>query len=82
MSYKKKDKYNFNPKEAKHLMHTFWTVDEDHFIHLRNKVQIPFILSVYCWTGARIGAFFPNKKGGGLRYSVNCLGISASYSQY
>ena len=82
MSYKKKDKYNFNPKEAKHLMHTFWTVDEDHFIHPCNKVQIPFILSVYCWTGARIGAFFPNKKGCGLRYSVNCLGISASYSQY
>ncbi|KAL8649381.1 MAG: hypothetical protein Q9210_004441, partial [Variospora velana] len=75
VSYKKKDKYNLGPKEKENHIYTFWTVDEDNFIHLRNKVLIPFILSVYCWTGARIGTFFPKKKGGSRRYSVKYLSL-------
>ncbi|KAL9118138.1 MAG: hypothetical protein Q9187_005320, partial [Circinaria calcarea] len=53
------------------------TVDEDDrkavydFVHPRNKAQIPFAIAVFCWTGARMGASFPdkdNKARGGLRY--------------
>ena len=49
-------------KELLQFTTTFWTVDDDYFTHPRNKVQIPFIIAVFCWTGARIGAFFPDKK--------------------
>ena len=51
---------------------TFWTVDEGRFIYPRNKIQIPFLISVYCWTGARIGSFFPSKEkpNACLRYRV------------
>lgn len=70
---KRKEKHLFGMKELVEFNHTFWTVDEDHFIHPRNKAQVPFLMSVYCWTGARIGSFFPDKHGkmdAGLRYRV------------
>ena len=72
-----------NTRKLKHLFDihdlirfhtTFWIKDDASFIHPCNKVQIPFIVDVFCWTGARIGAFFPNsdnKNEGGLRYKVN-----------
>jgi len=56
---KKKPKHLFGRKELVQFTNTFWTVDDNHFTHPRNKVQIPFIIAVFCWTGARIGAFFP-----------------------
>ncbi|KAL2037204.1 hypothetical protein N7G274_010067 [Stereocaulon virgatum] len=68
---KKKAKYLFGEKEFTRFTTTFWTVDDKVFTHPRNKVQIPFILSVFFWTAARIGAFFPGKKNGskkGLQY--------------
>ena len=70
---KRKKKHLFGKTELIQFNTTFWTVDDTTFVHPRNKVQIPFIISVFCWTGARIGAFFPdsgNKDDGGLRYRV------------
>jgi len=74
---KKKPKHLFGEKELVQFTNTFWTVDDDRFTHPRNKVQIPFAIAVFCWTGARIGAFFPdkeNKDKGGLRYRVDLPG--------
>ncbi|MCJ1325512.1 hypothetical protein MMC10_002175 [Thelotrema lepadinum] len=67
----KKEKFNFTKREFTLLMRAFWTMDDDDVLmHPRNKVQIPFLIWLYCWTGARIGAFFPKEKEGkkGLRY--------------
>lgn len=36
-------------------------------------MQIPFLISVFCWTGVRIGRFFPDKaekRNGKLRYKI------------
>ena len=74
---KKKQKQLFGEKELVQFSTTFWTVDDAQFIHPRNKAQIPFAIAVFCWTGARIGAFFPdkeNKDKGGLRYQVDLSG--------
>ena len=65
-------------------MRAFWTMDDDDVLmHPRNKVQIPFLIWLYCWTGARIGAFFPKEKEGkkGLRYRVCLYPIVASKAQ-
>ena len=73
---KNKPKYLFGETELVNFNTTFWTVDESYFVHPRNKAQIPFIIAVYCWTGARIGAFFPNrdnKDKAGLRYRVGTV---------
>ncbi|KAL2046204.1 hypothetical protein N7G274_001651 [Stereocaulon virgatum] len=59
---KKKPKHLFGRKELVQFTITVWTVNDDHFIHPRNKVQIPFSIAVFCWTGARTGVFFPKKK--------------------
>lgn len=70
---KRKQKHLFGVNELIAFNYTFWTVDEGHFIYSRNKAQVPFLISVYCWTGARIGSFFPDKHGkmdAGLRYRV------------
>ena len=67
----KKPKHLFGPKDRVRFLKTFWTADDAHFIHPRNRVQVPFLLSIFTWTGARIGAFFPNKDNkneAGLRY--------------
>ena len=37
-------------------------LDRYHFTYPRNKVRIHFIIAVFCWTGARIGAFSPDRK--------------------
>ncbi|KAI9807092.1 MAG: hypothetical protein M1825_005809 [Sarcosagium campestre] len=58
---KRKARHLFGNKEVIEFSRTFWTIDEDSFIHPRNKVQVPFLISVYCWTGARIGSFFPSE---------------------
>lgn len=71
---KKKKKQLFGEKELVAFNTTFWTIDDAQFIHPRNKAQVPFAIAVFCWTGARIGAFFPKKENrdkGGLRYRVN-----------
>ena len=45
-------------------MLTFWTKDDLIFIPERYRIQFTFIIRVYCWTGARLSAFFTD----GLRY--------------
>ena len=55
---KKKKKHLFGKTELIQFNTTFWTVDDIIFMYSRNKVQIPFIISVFCWTGARINIFF------------------------
>jgi hypothetical protein len=44
-----------------------WTRDDLIFIPERYRVQTTFIIHVYCWTGARLSAFFTD----GLRYKVD-----------
>jgi hypothetical protein len=44
-----------------------WTRDDLIFIPERYRVQTTFIIHVYCWTGARLSAFFTH----GLRYKVD-----------
>lgn len=60
---KKMPKHLLGEKELVQFINTFWTIDNAQSIHPRNKIQIPFAFAVYCWTGARIGAFFPDIKG-------------------
>ena len=45
-------------------MLTLWTKDDLSFTPERYRIQFTFIIRVYCWTGARLSAFFTN----GLRY--------------
>ena len=70
LSSKKKDKYLFGEVELVNFSKAFWTVDNECFVHPRNKLQIPFLLLIYCWTGARIGAFGPPVNTAGLCYKV------------
>ncbi|KAL6716976.1 hypothetical protein ACLMJK_004889 [Lecanora helva] len=62
---KRRPKHLFTEDDMVNFNTTFWTVDDSTFVHPRNRAQIPFLISVYCWTGARIGAFF---SAAGLRY--------------
>ncbi|KAI9764758.1 MAG: hypothetical protein M1840_008027 [Geoglossum simile] len=61
---KKKPKHLFGKENLTEILVTLWTKDDLIFIHEQNRVQFTFIFHVYCWTGARLGAFFT----GGLRY--------------
>ncbi|KAI9767321.1 MAG: hypothetical protein M1840_005730 [Geoglossum simile] len=63
---KRKPKHLFGKEDLTEILLTLWTKDDLIFIHERNKVQFTFIFHVYCWTGARLGAFFT----GSLRYKV------------
>lgn len=63
---KHRPKHNFTEQDLSRLILTLWTRDDLVFIPERYRVQATFITHVYCWTGARIGAFFT----GGLRYKV------------
>jgi hypothetical protein len=64
---KRRPKHNFGPLELTRLLVALWTKDDPIFIHDRYRLQFTFIFCIYCWTGARIGAFFK----GGLRYRVS-----------
>lgn len=52
----KKSKHLFGEKELIQFTNIFSTVDDDRFTHHRNKVQIPFVIAVFCWIGVRLGA--------------------------
>jgi len=70
----RKPKHLFGETELVHFDTTFWTVDETCFVHPRNKAQVPFLIAVFCWTGARIGALLPDLKEkdvAGRRYKVS-----------
>jgi hypothetical protein len=63
---KHRPKHNFTARDLTRVLLTLWTRDDLIFIPERYRVQTTFIIHVYCWTGARIGAFFTD----GLRYKV------------
>jgi hypothetical protein len=63
----KKPKYNFTVTTLTKVLVTLWTKDDLVFIPERYRLQYTFILRVYCWTGARLSAFFT----GGFCYGVS-----------
>lgn len=63
---KHRPKHNFTIRDLTRVLLTLWTRDDLIFIPERYRVQTTFIIHVYCWTGARIGAFFTD----GVRYKV------------
>jgi len=62
-----KPKYNFGVDDLDRILITLWTTDDLSFLHERYRLQFTYIIREFCWTGARIGAFFT----GGLRYQVS-----------
>jgi hypothetical protein len=60
------EKLNFSNKDLTRLLITLWTKSDLSYIPERYRVQFTFIINVYCWTGARISAFFT----GGLMWRV------------
>ena len=60
----RKPKYNFTATTLTKVLVNLWTKDDLIFIPERYRLRYTFILRVYCWTGARLGAFFT----GGFRY--------------
>lgn len=63
---KHRPKHNFTVRDLTRVLLALWTYDDLIFIHERYRVQVTFLIHVYCWTGARINAFFTD----GLRYKV------------
>lgn len=61
---KHRPKHNFQTRDLTRLLLTLWTKDDLSFTPERYRIQFTFIIRVYCWTGARLSAFFTN----GLRY--------------
>lgn len=57
-------KHNFTCSDLDRILLTLWTKDDLTFIPERYRIQFTFIIRVYCWTEARLGAFFTD----GLRY--------------
>ena len=74
----KKKKMLFQKADFDRFNNPFWTLDLDIFVHPRNLAQYPFLLSVYTWAGARIGAFFAvkDKPQSGLRYKVKYYSVA------
>jgi hypothetical protein len=64
--HKGKANHLFTQKDLDNIFVALWTSDDLVLVPERYRVQFTFIFLVYCWTGARIGAFFAN----GLRYEV------------
>ena len=67
---KTRAKHNFSKHDLERILVTLWAFDDTTFIHERARSQTTLVLDLYCWTGARIGAFFT----GGLRYQVRAYG--------
>jgi Protein of unknown function (DUF3435) len=61
---KRLPKHNFTSRDLDRILLALWTQDHLIFIHERYQIQFTFIIRAYCWTGARLRAFFT----GGLRY--------------
>ena len=64
---KHRPKHLFGKEDLTEILLTLWTKDDLIFIYKRNRIQFMFIFHVYCWTGARLSAFFT----GDLRYKVS-----------
>ena len=63
----KKPKYNFAAATLTKVLITLWTKNDLVFFPERYGLQYTFILRVYCWNGARLGAFFTEA----FRYGVS-----------
>ena len=61
---KRLPKHNFTSRDLNRILLALWAQDDLIFIHERYRIQFTFIIRVYYWRGARLGAFFT----GGLRY--------------
>ena len=59
-------KHNFRLCDLDRNLLTLWTKDDLIHIPERYRIQFTYIFRVFCWTGARLNAFFT----GGLRYKV------------
>ncbi|KAK2051913.1 hypothetical protein LY76DRAFT_673081, partial [Colletotrichum caudatum] len=59
-----KMKFNFTKKELDRVMRGLLTRADLKFMHERTRIQAAYIIPTYCWSGARISAFFT----GGLCY--------------
>ena len=64
----KRPKHNFTALDLTRLLVTLYTHDDLIFIPERYRLQYTLIIRMYCWTGARLSAFFT----GGLRWDVSC----------
>ena len=64
---KRRPKHNFALRDLTRLLVTLWTEDDLIFVHERYRLQFTLIFRMYCWTGARLAAFFT----GGLRYGAS-----------
>ncbi|KAK5080233.1 hypothetical protein LTR05_008746 [Lithohypha guttulata] len=60
----RRPKHNFTVTDLSRIVVAAWTNDDLVFTPERYRIQFTFIIRVFCWTGARIGAFLT----GGLRY--------------
>lgn len=69
---KHRPKYNFTVRALTRVQVTLWTKDDLIFIPERYRIQTTLIINVFCWTGARLAAFFT----GGLRYEVRATRLS------
>ena len=72
----RRPKHLFTKRDVYRLLQTPWTQDDPIFIPERYRIQFTFIFLEFCWTGARLGAFFD----GGLRYKV-CFFLELAYGQ-
>lgn len=66
-------KHMFTHDDLTNILVSLWADDDPVFIHPRYRVQLTFVILVYCYTGARIGTFIPDtskKDERGLRYEV------------
>lgn len=68
---KKKAKQLFTHHDLTRVLVTLWTEVDLGYIHERHRVQFTFIFRMYCWTGARIGAFLKGSLD--IRYVAFCL---------
>ena|ERR1700761_3032854 len=54
---KRRPKHNFTVLDLTRVLLALWTYDDLIFIHERYRIQVTFLIHVYCWTGACINAF-------------------------
>lgn len=73
LARRKIPKHIFSKTELDRALIALWTQDDTMFIPERHRVQATLIFHIFCFTGARIGAFFPDRHGkSGLLWRV-CL---------
>jgi len=72
---KRREKHLFTLRDLTRILLAPWTRDDLIFIHERSRIQFTLIFRMYCWTGARLGAFFT----GGLCYQVSLVNSHSSH---